>query len=141
VDRLERHIDDAGIADRVFVAGERHGERLMEAFAAADVFTLISRWEGLPMALLEALSVGTPAIVSRAVERVVQVDAAGAGWVVDDRDLGELLRQLSGSRRDELRSRRPAARSLARRYDWDDVAARYERTYERALSLRSNAAG
>jgi glycosyltransferase involved in cell wall biosynthesis len=141
VDRLERQIDTAGIRDRVHMVGERHGERLMEALAAADVFALLSRWEGLPMSLLEALSVGTPAIVSRAVERAVPVHAAGAGWVVDDQELGGLLRQLEGSRRNEIRSRRSVARSLARRYDWDDVAARYEATYERALPSRPDAVG
>lgn len=136
VDRLERQVDSAGIEDRVHTVGERHGEQLLETLAAADVFTLTSRWEGLPMALLEALSVGTPAIVSRAVERVVPVHATGAGWVVGDRELGDLLRELAGPRHDELRSRRSAARSLARRYDWDEVAERYERTYERALTRR-----
>lgn len=141
VDRLERQVETTGTADRVHTMGERDGGRLMEAFAAADVFILVSRWEGMPMSLLEALSVGTPAIVSRAVERVVHVDASGAGWVVDDHELGGLLRQLAGSRRDELRSRRSAARSLARRYDWDDVAARYERTYQRALGSRPDPAG
>jgi glycosyltransferase involved in cell wall biosynthesis len=132
VERLERQINTLGVADRVYLPGERHGRQLMEALAAADVFTLTSRWEGLPMALLEALAVGTPAIVSHAVERVVHVSKAGAGWAVDNENLGELLRQLS-SRRGELRSRRVAARSLARRYDWDEIAARYERSYEQVV--------
>jgi glycosyltransferase involved in cell wall biosynthesis len=136
VQRLERQIDSLGVADRVLLPGERHGRRLMEALSAADVFTLMSRWEGLPMALLEALAVGAPAIVSRTVGRIVPVDEAGAGWAVDDEMLGKLLRQLA-VRRDEVNSRRPAARLLARRYDWDEVAERYERTYQDAMGLRS----
>ena len=55
--------------ERVHLVGERHGRRLQESVCAADLFALMSRWEGLPMALLEALSLATPAVVSPAVER------------------------------------------------------------------------
>lgn len=132
VDRLEAIVPDLGVADRVHVVGERHGRRLREALRAADLFALLSRWEGLPMALLEALASATPAVVSPAVERVVGVEEAGAGWSVGEEDLGPLLRRLQDERT-ELRRRGDAARELSRRYDWDAVAERYETAYARAL--------
>jgi glycosyltransferase involved in cell wall biosynthesis len=130
VDRLEGIINALGVSQRVHLVGERHGRRLQESVGAADLFTLMSRWEGLPMALLEALSLATPAIVSPAVERLIGVDAAGAGWSVTDEGLGPLLRRLGGERRNELESRRLAAFDLSRRYDWDSVSVQYERAYE-----------
>ena len=136
VDVLERRVADLRLADRVHLPGERHGRAVLEAMASADVFTLLSRWEGLPMSLLEALSVETPAIVSRAVERVVGVEAAGAGWAVEPDELEPLLRELAGPRRYEMRSRRGAASALARRFDWGEVAERYERAYGIALAGR-----
>jgi glycosyltransferase involved in cell wall biosynthesis len=131
VDRLERNISHLGVGERVHIVGERYGRRLQESVGAADLFALMSRWEGLPMALLEALSLSTPAIVSSAVERLIGVDAAGAGWAVDDAGLGPLLRRLQDEGRDELRRRGRAALDLSRRYDWDSVAERYEAVYER----------
>ena len=111
---------------RLAVAGPRHGRALHEAFAAADCFALTSRWEGLPIALLEALSHGVPAVVSPAVDRLVGVTQAGAGWSVRASELGPLLRRLDGAER----ARRAAeTRALAARYDWTAIAARYEAAY------------
>jgi glycosyltransferase involved in cell wall biosynthesis len=132
MENLEALIRELGVGDRVHLAGELHGRGLHEAFAAADVFVLLSRWEGLPMVLLEALSHGKPAIVSPAVERLVGIEAAGAGWVADDDTLPGLLRDLQRAGRDEVRRWREAAWIVARRYDWASVARRYMKAYERA---------
>ena len=85
------------------------------------------------MALLEALSVATPAVVSPAVGRSIDVEGAGAGWIVGEGGLAPLLRRLHGEGRDELARRGRAARLMARRYDWKVVADRYEALYERAV--------
>jgi glycosyltransferase involved in cell wall biosynthesis len=132
VDRLERITNRLGAAERIHLVGERHGRRLRESVIAADLFALMSRWEGLPMALLEALSLARPAVVSPAVERSIGVGAAGAGWVADDASLGSVLRRLQDEDRGELVRRGGAALGLSRRYDWDAVAGRYEEAYERA---------
>jgi glycosyltransferase involved in cell wall biosynthesis len=133
VDRLERLIAELGIGTRVHLVGERHGRSLQQGIASADVFALLSRWEGMPMALLEALALGRPAIVSGAVESVIGVEAAGAGWATGDGQLGPLLRSLREGGRGALGERSEAALRLARRYDWNSVAKRYEDAYERAL--------
>ena len=83
-----------GMLSRLAVVGPRQGRALHEAFAAADCFALTSRWEGLPIALLEALSHGVPAVVSPAVDRLVAVSQAGAGWSVRASELGPALRRL-----------------------------------------------
>jgi glycosyltransferase involved in cell wall biosynthesis len=82
------------------------------------------------MALLEALALATPAVVSPAVERLIEVGRAGAGWVADDDDVGPLLR---GFTKDELAQRGQAALELSERFDWDSVAERYEAAYRDAL--------
>jgi glycosyltransferase involved in cell wall biosynthesis len=130
VDRLERMISELGAGERVTLIGERHGRSLSETVAAADLFTLLSRWEGLPMALLEALALATPALVSPAVERLIRVERAGAGWVATHDDVGSLLRGLA---KDELARRGRAALELSKRYDWESVAERYEVAYRGAL--------
>ena len=130
VDRLESLIEDLGVRERIHLVGERHGRELQESVAAADVFTLMSRWEGLPMALLEALALGIPAVVSPAVEPLIGIDGAGAGWVASEERLGPLLRGLDEV---EIERRRGAALGLSRRFDWNAVAGWYESAYERAI--------
>jgi glycosyltransferase involved in cell wall biosynthesis len=85
------------------------------------------------MALLEALALGRPAVVSPAVERTIGVGDAGAGWVVSEGDVGRVLRDIH---RNELSERGRAAVQLSKRYDWDRVAERYEAAYERARGSR-----
>jgi glycosyltransferase involved in cell wall biosynthesis len=88
------------------------------------------------MSLLEALSVATPAVVSPAVGRLVDVETAGAGWVADQNTLGPLLRRLQEAGRSERASRGRAAVELAKRYDWSVVAQQYEGVYEQAIRSR-----
>jgi glycosyltransferase involved in cell wall biosynthesis len=136
VERLERMIADLRLGDRVHLVGERHGRSLRESVRAADLFVLMSRWEGLPMVLLEALALGRPAVVSGAVEGSVPVAGAGAGWVAGDADLGTVLREITRMGRHELAERGRAALLLSQRYDWDSVAQSYEAVYERAEESR-----
>jgi glycosyltransferase involved in cell wall biosynthesis len=133
VERLERLIAERRAGDRVHFVGERHGHHLQESVCGADVFALTSRWEGMPMALLEALTLARPAVVSPAVERTIGVAAAGAGWVVSDGDVGRVLRDID---KDDVSQHGRAAHLLSKRYDWDSVAERYEAAYERARGSR-----
>jgi L-malate glycosyltransferase len=60
---LRAHIALLGLSDRVRMPGFRpDGRRLM---AAMDVFLMTSQFEGLPMALLEAMALGKPVVSTR----------------------------------------------------------------------------
>jgi glycosyltransferase involved in cell wall biosynthesis len=133
-DQLRRLADTLGAGSRLSLVGPRHGQALHEAFAAADCFALTSRWEGLPLSLLEALAHGIPAVISPAVDRLVGVVAAGAGWSAAPAELGALLRRLQRLDGREWEARAVAARTLADRYDWTSVARRYEAAYLRVLA-------
>ena len=68
--QLEAQISVLGLADSVKLLGNRNDiERFLES---ADIFVLPSRWEGLPVALLEAMGMGLP-VVATAVEGVEEV--------------------------------------------------------------------
>ena len=54
--------DELGLADRIVFTGFRpDAVRVMSSF---DVFTLASSWEGLPVALMEALALGLPVVAT-----------------------------------------------------------------------------
>ena len=71
---LERQAHDAGIADQVHFLGLLPPQTIANLLRAADLFAMPSAYEGMPMALLEALGSGTPAVVTDVgeVRRVVQ---------------------------------------------------------------------
>ena len=70
---VERWIARAGVGRLMTLVG--HDERPQNQLAAADLFVLTSRWEGLPVTIVEAFREGLP---------VVATDAGGVRELVDD---------------------------------------------------------
>jgi glycosyltransferase involved in cell wall biosynthesis len=69
-------------------------------FSAADAFIMSSKSEGLPMSLLQAFSLGLPAIVTDVGGMAEVVHLAQAGLVVPDKDhmkMAEAILRLAGS--------------------------------------------
>jgi glycosyltransferase involved in cell wall biosynthesis len=128
--RIRAEIASRRLGRRVHLCPPRFALRLHEALAASDVFALMSRWEGMPMALIEALSHGKPALVGPAVERCVPVKESGAGWVASSPDeigcMLETFANLDASGREGMAR---AAENLAARYEWPTIARRYEEAY------------
>jgi glycosyltransferase involved in cell wall biosynthesis len=60
---LEAQIKTLGLEHSVKLLGQF--DTITPFLAAADVFVLPSRWEGLPIALLEAMSLGLPIVATR----------------------------------------------------------------------------
>ena len=76
---LDESVDRYGLADRVTFA---ESPQVDPYFADADIFVLSSSYEGLPLAILEAMSAGLA---------VVATDVGGVGEVVSDGISGFLV--------------------------------------------------
>ena len=70
--KLEEQIQSMGLSDSVKLFG--HSDNVEKFLTSADVFVMPSLWEGLPIALLEAMSAGLPIVATRVegVEEVVE---------------------------------------------------------------------
>ena len=123
-----------GVSDRVRVVPPKRGHDLHATLTSADLFVLVSRSEGLPMALLEAAVRGVPSLVSPEVERATGIVAAGGGWCAPIESLGETLTALTTLDPEEWRRKASAAASYGARHDWAAIAVTYEKVYEAALS-------
>jgi len=128
--RLRAQAATAGIGDRVHLLGFR--DDVADILAAGDVFTMPSLSEGLPLALVEAMSFGLPVVVT-GVGGVPEVVTNGVeGLIVPPSDPGALAAALDAllqdaSRRQEMGA---AARTRAvRDYALSTMADRYERLY------------
>jgi glycosyltransferase involved in cell wall biosynthesis len=126
---------ELGIADRVRWIGVV--DDVGTYLHAADVFLLTSDTEGIPGALLEAMTVGLPSVVTRVGGIPEVVEEATTGFLVapDDEDaLGERLVGLSAD--PELRRRlgENAARIARGLFGMRRCAAEHEEFYQ---SLRT----
>lgn len=123
--RLHDLAQQHGVADRVEFLGPVYGAAKNELLARATLFVLFSTSENFGNAVLEALAMETPVVLSRDVGLADEVIRAGAGVIGFD-DVAALLRD--GERRAEMgRNGRALVES---RFTWPRVAEEMERAYE-----------
>lgn len=66
--QIEAKIEDLGLSQQVTMLGAVTQEKLAKLHQTSDVFVLSSVYEGLPFAVLEALSCGTPVVTTNSGE-------------------------------------------------------------------------
>lgn len=130
-------LERLGIADRVRLAGLRRD--VPELLRAMDVFVLLSRWEGLPRALSQAMAAGLP---------VVATDVGGARELVRDgvtgflvppgeyRTAAEMVGRLLGDVELRRRMGLEAKRSLPAEFAVETMVGRIEALYEELLRAK-----
>jgi glycosyltransferase involved in cell wall biosynthesis len=120
-----------GLGERVRWLGWRDDSA--EWLTAADVFSLSSNWEGVPLAAQEAILLGTP---------VVATDVGGMPELIEDRSSGRLvpkgdphaladaLQEVLGDPATAKRYADRAVADLRRRFSTDQMLARLRGAYE-----------
>jgi len=103
--RLERIVQELGISDRVYFAGQRSKTETLSLMAACDFFVLNSTYEGHPHAVLEAMALGLP-VVATAVGGTPEVVRDGETGVLVPGRYGALGASLSALARDPALRRR-----------------------------------
>jgi glycosyltransferase involved in cell wall biosynthesis len=129
---MERLTDDLQIRHHVRFLGVRSD--VARLLAAADVSTLASDWEGLPVAILESMAAGLP-IVSTAVDGVAELVREGEGLLVPPGQPAALAKALERFLFDP-EARRAAGRAaqsgVARRNDPEAMMRGYAVAVRRA---------
>jgi len=121
--------------ERVTFIGEVRSDQVPEYLAAADVFVLPSRAEGMPNALLEAMAAGLPCVVSDIPAHRSIVADRGTGFLVTDPSgLADVLAQLSSDPGLRRRVGRWAQVHVRARFSIERSAARYVDLYRRVTS-------
>jgi glycosyltransferase involved in cell wall biosynthesis len=115
-------------------------ESMPDIYAAADVFVLPTRSEGMPNSMLEALACGLPVIAARVpgVTEVLERDV-GASILIDSPACGEILGALQAAmsvRQDKPRHRRAAR--IPPQFTLEQLADTYLDIYRR-LGTRDHA--
>lgn len=91
-EELLSQVQSLGLQDRVLLAGLQ--KDVTPYFQAADIFVLTSRREGLPLALLEAMSCGLPCVVTDVGGNAEAVAHGETGLVVRPESVEEVTDAL-----------------------------------------------
>lgn len=132
-------IDHAGLRDRVRFMGAVTGKAKSDLLARADLFCLPSRGEGFSMAILEAMSFGTPVIVTPECN-LPEVESRGLGRIAkgEPTAFGDAILAML---RDPVRLGRAgvAARRFAEQHSWDTVVDRLVGVYSEGIDRHRRA--
>ncbi|GAA3047281.1 hypothetical protein GCM10020229_68350 [Kitasatospora albolonga] len=123
----------AAAGEGVVFAGSRPD--VPELLPAFDAFTLSSRQEGLPVALMEAMTSGLPSVVTRVGGMPEVLDDGVEGFLVEPADPAGLAAAFGKLAADRgLRERMgEAARGRSESFDVAGAQQAVERVYERVL--------
>lgn len=134
LDRVRHLAADAGVADHLSFLGRR--EDALAFVAAADVFANPSDFEGLPVAVLEAMALRRPVVATAVggVPAIVQPDVSGI--LVPARDPDGLAEGIAALLHDRQRAERLAdagQKIVERDYSLEAMVRRFEAIYEEVL--------
>ncbi len=104
---------------------------------SSDVFVLTSRFEGLPMGLLEAMSYSLPCFVSRGTNMADQVAKFNAGWACESNvdSIAQKLKEMLLDEPSTVKEKASQAYKLAEEYNWNKLA---ENAHDQYVSLIKN---
>lgn len=123
--RLEELIKEHNVAELVCLNPAVSGEEKERVLLDADVFVQTSRFEGMPMGILEALSYGLPCLLTDGTTLDGFVERYDAGWAAKT-DAESIANKLIGSITDRLEWNKKSqnARKLVEdNFVWDEVVA------------------
>ena len=111
-----------------------YGEEKTRQMLQSDVFLMTSRFEGHPTALLDAMAMGLPVMVTRGTNMLEEVREANAGWTAEGsaESIQDMILKMIREK-DRIGEKGRNARKLSEKYDWDAIAERGHELYLQLL--------
>ncbi len=137
---LQNRAQNLGVGDRVGFTGRVDGERKCSLIRGARALVMVSMTENYGNVVLEAMALGTPAIVVPQVGAAEAVRAADAGWVIEDSvaALQSQLQKLLMEPEVARESGRRGAQWVRSHASWPAIASRMAGLYQRIAQGRAS---
>ena len=135
---LEKRAEELGLGESFRFLGYR--ENVMAMVSAFDIFALSSLWEGLPLAVLEAMALARPVVATAVPGTAEALAQGGAGFTVPLRDHNSLAERIIELVEDPEQARRMGAegrRQVEARFSRERMVGEHEALYRELLRQRS----
>ena len=136
-DQVRSLISQYDVADLVELHKEVDGQEKENLLLNADVFIQTSRFEGMPLGVLEALSYGSPCFVTRGTNFDELISENNCGWSCGD-DADEIAKVFDRIIADthSFNEKSISARSLAQtKFDWKNISKETVNKYKAIVGL------
>jgi glycosyltransferase involved in cell wall biosynthesis len=129
---LKELAERLGIASRVRFLGERSDDQSL--MSEADLFLFPSRWEGMGLALLEAVAAGVPVLASDIPPVREYLPAPFRVSPVDVGQWSARIRTVLSASKQAIQSAHDLAPEIRKDYDVETMVDRYAALYERMMA-------
>lgn len=128
-------IQENDLQDLVSLNHEIVGADKARKLLDADIFIQTSRFEGMPLGILEAMSYGLPCLVTEGTAVGEIISEANAGWVAktNAQDIAKRLAEAVYDRSKWAEYGKNGRKVVQEKYSWDVVAADAVRYYKSIL--------
>ena len=136
--QIEKMVEDLPAPENITITGAVYGQRKWELLSSCDVFVHTSRFEGMPMAVLEAMAFGKPCMVTPGSNVQHIVSASRGGWLCEANieSITDTLLDI-WIHRQKIRSTGKRAAAYAKRHlNWTSVANQWIGQMKEFLSLQ-----
>lgn len=129
---LEKIIQEAGVGDLIQQFDGVSGSVKEKILLESDVFIQTSRFEGMPLGILEALSYGLPCLVTRGTTLGETIENIDAGWVAETNaeDIAEKMLEVINNRETLLKKGRKGMNYVEERFCWKRIVVETIKKYE-----------
>jgi glycosyltransferase involved in cell wall biosynthesis len=126
---LEKRAFELDVSGRVDFYSNLLRKDLLQMYADADVFALLSRYEAYSIVVAEALAAGTPCVIAKTSALTEWDDGTtclGVDFPINLNELAERIKSLLGGRLEKRLFSKWYGKKIM---DWDRVAQELEKTY------------
>lgn len=122
VQELKKEVEENNLESIIRFHDGVYGKEKVEILRNSDIFLMTSRFEGHPMALIEALSFGIPAVVTAGSNMKDEIELYDAGWTAEnsvESIVEALLKMLKEFHNDQKNNK---SIELSKKYSWRNIA-------------------
>jgi len=137
MDYLQALTQELGVTERVNFLGWQSRDELTQWYHHSNLFLFPSRHEGMPNAVLEAMSSGLPVVATRIAGSEELVIDEVTGLLVNAEDVDSLrdgLRRLIVEEKTRMQMGRASRQRVEEEYSWENVARQYSEVLESILN-------
>ena len=140
MDAIKKMIRQYNIEDIVLIEHEIIGEEKIKELMKSDIFIQTSRFEGMPMGILEALSYGVPCLVTEETTLGSLIRKYNAGWSCkcDIKSIANTLNYVLDSYIDYKKLSNNAIRLAKDNFEWDVISKKTVEMYEKLIFQERN---